>query len=110
MWTEAQILNFTKTEIIPFVARAKQVVDYVVADKDIAKLADVIPHGDKVLDALGGVDKALGLAAKDLPYVGVAFAAYDLYRGLGGQAMEWGKPNDPEAEARLRERDALTGG
>lgn len=28
----------------------------------------------------------------------------------GIKPMEWGAPNDPEAEARLRERDALTGG
>lgn len=107
MWSESEILTFTKKEIIPFAQKAKLVVDYVVANKDISKLAREIPHGEAVLKALGGVDKALGLAVRDLPYVGLAFQAYDAYRGFGGHPMD---PSAPEWRDYLKDYDARTGG
>ena len=107
MWTEAQIVEFTNTEIIPFAKKAKAVVDYVVASKDIAKIAHAIPSGDKVLKALGGVDNALGMATKALPYVGTLFTVYELYRGFGGQPMDLSRP---EFRDYLKDYDARTGG
>lgn len=113
MWTEAQIktaVEASARKVVAWAGEAQKVVQFIETNKTALAIEHHIPGGMKILEALGGTDKVLAIVVKDVPYVGEIFMAYDILHGLGAKPMEWGRPNDPEAEARLRERDSLTNG
>jgi hypothetical protein len=87
LWT----LNDVQTladEVKAFVVKAQSVVEFLETNKTAVNIENHIPHGDKIIAALGGTSKILGMVGQALPYVGVAFAAYETYKALGGRPMD----------------------
>ena len=96
-------------KIAAFAVKAEQVTIMLRDAKLAHEIEAKIPDGARIAEA---IEKAVGIEhiiAGSVPIVNDIFALYSLYVVLGGHPKEWGKPNDPVAEAELKERDAQTG-
>ena len=61
------------------------VLDFLKKNKVAVKIEEALPHGDKVIKALGGLASAESFIAGLLPEVGQIYAMYEVYKALGGQ-------------------------
>jgi hypothetical protein len=87
LWTPAELQAYAH-EVTAFVQKAEAVANYLATNKTAVGIEHAIPHGDKLITAFGGIDNVLGMVLKDLPYVGAAFAIYQVYQDLGGKPMD----------------------
>jgi len=111
--TEDEIRNFALLEsakIATFAKRAEVVLGMMKNSKTLQQIEAEIPGGAKIAEAINRVLPIAHAAGNAVPFVSGLFTLYDVYEGLGGRPKEWGEPNNPEAEARLREWDRQTNG
>jgi hypothetical protein len=73
-------------EVTVFSVKALKVVNFVLENETAVNIERMLPHADKIVEALGGVAHILALGTRVVPMVNLAFTAYDIYRGLGGRA------------------------
>jgi hypothetical protein len=87
LWTPSEVQAYAH-EVTAFVQKAEAVAHFLVTNKTAVGIEHAIPHGDKIITAFGGVENVLGMMLKVLPYVGTAFAVYQVYVDLGGKPMD----------------------
>jgi hypothetical protein len=75
---------------IAWAKKAEVVVEMLHTNKAALAIEAVIPGHKAILDAIDRVIPLEELILKKLPMVNYAFAAYDIYEGLGGKAMNYG--------------------
>jgi len=111
--TEDEIRNFAllrAARIASFAAKAEVILGMIKNAKTIQQIEAEIPGGAKIAEAISRVIPIAHAVAGAIPIVSGLFTLYDVYEGLGGRPKEWGEPNNPEAEARLRDWDRQTNG
>jgi hypothetical protein len=87
LWTKEQVQTLAD-EVKAFVVKAEEVAHFLATNKTAIGIEHHIPHGEKIIAAFGGAANVLGMATRLLPYVGTAFAVYQVYKDLGGRPMD----------------------
>lgn len=88
MWSRDQIQSYAN-EVASFVEQhVAPAVHFLASNKTAVGIEAKLPQGAKIIEALGGADKAIGIAMGTVPYVGEAFALYETYKALGGRPMD----------------------
>ena len=106
--TEAEIISGVREyagKVATFSVKAEKITVMLRDNKLAHEIEAAIPGGAKIAQV---IEKAVGvehILAGAVPLVNDVFMLYSLYENFGGKPMDWGHPNDPEAEELLRQRD-----
>lgn len=106
--TESEIISGAREyagKVATFSAKAEKVLIMMRDDKLAHEIEAAVPGGAKIANIIERLVPAAHMLAGALPLVNDVYMLYSVYENFGGRPMDWGHPNDPEAEERLRQRD-----